>query len=910
MVERRDLERLSYWQGQMLRSRDFRDDAAFEAQRRWWHNRALHSAFGVSYGLQVALDSTSGEPILTVGCGLAYDCFGRELILREDRPAPPPPPDATTTGAQTLLIQSAPGGAQLVWEPTSNLGTRNGVPLARATFAASGVTLDETFLEPHARAIARPRLATGDTVRGDTPWEPWNIEVVGPEGLPQTQSVGVQTRIDTSAAGFTGVPEYFAELQWPNLTNPSTAAFAPAFFPSIADEEPDGFTFRLLMKGIARKRVAVSFGVSEAAGATLPSAPTAISVEDAAGFQAGDVIARVRPRGLLAAAVASSSASSSGTSITLATGLDNVGEGDMLAIGNVPRFSVVTKTPSQETVSAFELTPPLSVRPGDLLADLGPPLGPAPVRVLDVEDGLIILDSNLPTLKTGDAAGLAKQADAFPITTVETDAGTGVMTVTMVNAAPFSVNDAVFQLTSDGTAGAVAAIQSIAGNVLTLKNPIAGLSNTDQLGRISLKSTVSGIVQKPLVQRVTVQDASVFRAGDIVARLDGGGAVSAAAVIEKIDHKRNTVTLASRLQIDVGNTLGAANASASSNVVNTTANGPVVASPANFQAGDVVYKWAESGDVVSPSVVVGTAGDGALTLQPAGSFTSGDILVAQRFPRTATILRVFPYDVVVLVNVDNSTAFRAGDTVMRVSDSSQTAGLSLVVPYFPGWLILFNPISDLKANDQLALVAFDKVATVASPPSDARHLKIDRTLDLRTGDVVAPLTAFAETSSEASIVRIEITGAPNPDKLTLTGPIDGLLPGDLIGPAALTPTQNSIRFATTDQNVADLRQGDLLLISGLDAQFLQPVNAQVRVSNLDTASGRATLTPVDGSSNLFRPETLSVAALFNANFIDAFVAFAQEQDLYVCWLGCQNETQTPAGCPGATPVSPCTGKGN
>src|ERR1700682_746080 len=104
MVERRDLERLSYWQGQMLRSRDFRDDAAFEAQRRWWHNRALHSAFGVSYGLHVTVDSSTGEMILTVGCGLAYDCFGRELILRQDRTAPPPQ-HATATTAQTLLIQ-------------------------------------------------------------------------------------------------------------------------------------------------------------------------------------------------------------------------------------------------------------------------------------------------------------------------------------------------------------------------------------------------------------------------------------------------------------------------------------------------------------------------------------------------------------------------------------------------------------------------------------------------------------------------------------------------------------------------------------------------------------------------------------------------------------------------------------
>ena len=46
-TEKRKLERVRYWQGQMLRSRDFNDMHAVEEQRRWWHNRALHNAYGV-----------------------------------------------------------------------------------------------------------------------------------------------------------------------------------------------------------------------------------------------------------------------------------------------------------------------------------------------------------------------------------------------------------------------------------------------------------------------------------------------------------------------------------------------------------------------------------------------------------------------------------------------------------------------------------------------------------------------------------------------------------------------------------------------------------------------------------------------------------------------------------------------
>src|SRR4030095_3370535 len=90
-----ELERLRYWHGQRLRSRDFRDQTAIEAQLRWWHNRALHNTFGVSLGLRVSPVPASGSlTAVRVTCGLAYDCFGRELILQDTReiPVPTPPP--------------------------------------------------------------------------------------------------------------------------------------------------------------------------------------------------------------------------------------------------------------------------------------------------------------------------------------------------------------------------------------------------------------------------------------------------------------------------------------------------------------------------------------------------------------------------------------------------------------------------------------------------------------------------------------------------------------------------------------------------------------------------------------------------------------------------------------------------
>ena len=60
-------------------------------------------------------------------------------------------------------------------------------------------------------------------------------------------TLGVQTWIDTSAAGFSRVPCYFAWLEG-SLWNAQTLQLVPAIFPSITDESVTGFTFRLWLE--------------------------------------------------------------------------------------------------------------------------------------------------------------------------------------------------------------------------------------------------------------------------------------------------------------------------------------------------------------------------------------------------------------------------------------------------------------------------------------------------------------------------------------------------------------------------------------------------------------------------------------------------------------------------------------
>ena len=208
-------ERFRYWQGQMVRARDFTDQLAEVDRQTRWHNRAVHNAFGVRSGFEVTLV----EPALPhlrvrVECGVAFDCSGAVLALQRARELTV---DLDDGESAVLLVQARSGSGNgcschdagastgtgrlweddlvFTWERRHVLSTAAGVPLARVSASAGAVTVDQS-IRTLVRPVARPRLASGSTIPGLTPWEPW----LG----------GVQTRIDTSAAGFTQVPAYFA----------------------------------------------------------------------------------------------------------------------------------------------------------------------------------------------------------------------------------------------------------------------------------------------------------------------------------------------------------------------------------------------------------------------------------------------------------------------------------------------------------------------------------------------------------------------------------------------------------------------------------------------------------------------------------------------------------------------------
>lgn len=263
-MEKRKLDRFQYWQGQMLKSRDFRDIQADTAQHRWWHNRALHNAYGVYKGLGVSV--TTDSLAIEIRPGLAYDCFGRELLLQARQTVPLPASSGSTDETVWYLLAhyrelegSCTGQipqrcseqpelslletAEFFWKPKASVTLTDGVPIAALRFEGTDFTLLQDFLRPAAQPLATSLVASGSTVPGNTAWEQWVVGEPDAAGGPP-RIIGVQTTIDTSAAGFTDIPVYFAWLEGP-LWNPQTQQLVPAVLPSIGGESTGSFTFQL-----------------------------------------------------------------------------------------------------------------------------------------------------------------------------------------------------------------------------------------------------------------------------------------------------------------------------------------------------------------------------------------------------------------------------------------------------------------------------------------------------------------------------------------------------------------------------------------------------------------------------------------------------------------------------------------
>lgn len=224
------IERLRHVPGELLRSRDLRDQLAADVELQWWHQRAVHDAAGVVAGLVAHIEGES----VTVTPGLAYDPRGRELLLAQtatiERPA---------SGVVLVLRRCERHAPELAWVAPAQLQRCDGVSLARWNPKDGGL---EPAYGTRARSLARPRFASGATLAGATDWAPW-LEL-----WRTAHALGIEVRVNTRTAGFTGHPCYFASLQWPRADSPDAVPAAFGFgLQHLAEETAEAFTFRVVL---------------------------------------------------------------------------------------------------------------------------------------------------------------------------------------------------------------------------------------------------------------------------------------------------------------------------------------------------------------------------------------------------------------------------------------------------------------------------------------------------------------------------------------------------------------------------------------------------------------------------------------------------------------------------------------
>jgi hypothetical protein len=277
-----EFERFIYRQGQSLASRDFRDQGRMEAARRWMHNSALHNTWGIALGFEVSLPGNAPNnkwdrgAELRVDPGIAYDCFGREMILAEPAVLTRAEfeddsgnlPDGLAGEVFLLVLRYQECHKQvttdicsgsvhsfrlppplLLWKQRREVQYGIEVPILGVSFSKSNQTVEASIRQisiERIRPQARPRMASGETVKGQTAWRAWEIQPLVFSSPPSGQ-IGLEVEIDTSSAGFQQQPCYFAWLNGPLQIAIDKSQVLIEPFVSLANEELDSFVFRVFL---------------------------------------------------------------------------------------------------------------------------------------------------------------------------------------------------------------------------------------------------------------------------------------------------------------------------------------------------------------------------------------------------------------------------------------------------------------------------------------------------------------------------------------------------------------------------------------------------------------------------------------------------------------------------------------
>lgn len=482
----RALERIRYWQGQLLASGDLHTQMRVDQELRRLHDRAVHQAFGIAIGLTTSLQ----DGVISLGCGMAYDCTGRGLIVERDRTIRLP----SVRSPMTLVLASDLGradGIALRWTPAKDVHPATEIAITRLLPGAAGPEIDPAFRPLIARPMAWPRIATGTTIPGNTAWKSWTINAV---------DVGVQVRIDTSAAGYTKTPYYFAEA----VAAQPTPDFYPAWLASIADPSPEGFTLRLLLRRITRESLDIARDL-RAQVSGMPKLDRTIPLAAGNSLRRQDLVARLLPLAEQFSKITALEDDIATVSLGDFTGTKAV------AFGNTPRTAKVVVTPKAGS-KEVKLDRVLPFANGDLVAKvLQGAASSVPVHVDNImkDEKTLVLRDTLPGLAMGDTLGAAD----FRVRA--TVLGVTGKTVTVAQAAVFPGSSFVAALDEDLKPGLPVRVGDAAGTTLTLDGEIDKLAQGDVIGSCAFPLAVP--VESILPDgHIVVVGGNLLHAGDVV----------------------------------------------------------------------------------------------------------------------------------------------------------------------------------------------------------------------------------------------------------------------------------------------------------------------------------------------------------------------------------------------------------
>ncbi len=228
------LQRALFFDGQLLGAADLNTLFDYNRELRWWHNRSLHN-WGIAFGLEVAGDK--GARVVSVQPGYALDCLGRDLVLTDRLDVPIPATagplsyflvaayadDNSLPAAQRAGPCDAAGTVRLAerpdlrWvrpdDPAADSRFRPGQDIVLASIQVQNCRLAAAAADKERRyalSAPQPLIMAGQTTAGRTPWDLWTeSEVV----------LGVQTQVDTTAAGFGATPRYMAHVMGNRMEN-------------------------------------------------------------------------------------------------------------------------------------------------------------------------------------------------------------------------------------------------------------------------------------------------------------------------------------------------------------------------------------------------------------------------------------------------------------------------------------------------------------------------------------------------------------------------------------------------------------------------------------------------------------------------------------------------------------------